>query len=203
LIAIIDYGAGNIRSVYKALKFLGAECKITSDRNEILNSDKAILPGQGSFGDCMSSINNSGIRDTVLEFIKTGKDFLGICVGLQLLFEGSDESPNTEGLGVFKGHIRKIPNGEGLKIPHMGWNSIEIKKDDKLFKGVKNGSHVYFVHSYYLDAEDKSIVSSQTDYGVKIDASISKDNVFATQFHPEKSGDVGMKLLKNFVTLEP
>ncbi len=199
MIAIIDYGAGNIRSVYKALKFIGAECKITSDKNEILSAAAAILPGQGAFGDCMSSMEKYGIRDTVKEFISSGKPFLGICVGLQLLFEESEESTGVKGLGVFKGKIKKIPYEEGLKIPHMGWNSLDILKSDGIFRGVENGSYVYFVHSYYLDADDKDIVSAQTEYGVKIDASISKDNVFATQFHPEKSGDTGLKMLKNFV----
>lgn len=201
MIAIIDYGAGNIQSVYKALKFIDCECKITSDKNEILNADGAILPGQGEFGDCMNSIKNSGIKETVDEFIKTGKPFLGICVGLQLLFEKSEESPKTQGLGIFKGTIKRIPNGEGLKIPHMGWNSIEIKKRDGLLKGVESGEYFYFVHSYYLDAEDKDIVSSQTRYGVKIDASVSRNNVYATQFHPEKSGEAGLKLLNNFKKL--
>lgn len=199
MIAIIDYGAGNIQSVYKALKFIGCECKITSDKNEIINSDGAILPGQGSFGDCMLSMENRGIKETIKEFINTGKPFLGICVGLQLLFEGSEESENVEGLKLFKGKIKKIPNGEGLKIPHMGWNSLEIVKPDGIFKGIENGSYVYFVHSYYLDAEDKNNVSSRTKYGVKIDASVTYKNVTATQFHPEKSGEVGLKMLRNFV----
>lgn len=198
MIAIIDYGAGNIQSVYKALKYLGIDCAITSDKNEILNADGAILPGQGEFSDCMNSITESGIKDTVMEFINTGKPFLGICVGLQLLFEGSEESPDTKGLGIFKGIIKRIPNGEGLKIPHMGWNSIDIVKNDKLFNGIENGSYFYFVHSYYLDAEEKDIVSTQTEYGVKIDASVSRDNIYATQFHPEKSGEVGLEILKNF-----
>ena len=198
MIAIIDYGAGNIQSVYKALKYLGIDCAITSDKKEILNADGAILPGQGEFSDCMNSITESGIKDTVMEFINTGKPFLGICVGLQLLFEGSEESPDTKGLGIFKGIIKRIPNGEGLKIPHMGWNSIDIVKNDKLFNGVDNGSYFYFVHSYYLDAEEKDIVSTQTEYGVKIDASVSRDNIYATQFHPEKSGEVGLEILKNF-----
>lgn len=202
MIALIDYGAGNIQSVYKALKYIGCDCVITSDKKEILSADKAILPGQGAFGDCMSSITESGIKETVLEFISSGKPFLGICVGLQLLFEESEESKDTKGLGVFKGKIRRIPNGEGLKIPHMGWNSLEIKKNDALYKGIGNGAYVYFIHSYYLDCADKSIVSSQTDYGVKIDASISRGNVFATQFHPEKSGDVGIKMLRNFVNIK-
>ncbi len=198
MIAIIDYGAGNIQSVYKALKYLGIDCAITSDKNEILNADGAILPGQGEFSDCMNSITESGIKDTVMEFINTGKPFLGICVGLQLLFEGSEESPDTKGLGIFKGIIKRIPNGEGLKIPHMGWNSIDIVKNDKLFNGVDNGSYFYFVHSYYLDAEEKDIVSTQTEYGVKIDASVSRNNIYATQFHPEKSGEIGLEILKNF-----
>lgn len=201
MIAIIDYGAGNIQSVYKALKYLGIDCAITSDKKEILNADGAILPGQGEFSDCMNSITESGIKDTVMEFINTGKPFLGICVGLQLLFEGSEESPDTKGLGIFKGIIKRIPNGEGLKIPHMGWNSIDIVKNDKLFNGVDNGSYFYFVHSYYLDAEEKDIVSTQTEYGVKIDASVSRDNIYATQFHPEKSGEIGLKLLGNFIQL--
>lgn len=201
MIAIIDYGAGNIRSVYKALRFIGADCKITKDKTEIMNADGAILPGQGSFGDCMNSMTSREIADTVKDFINSGKPFLGICVGLQLLFDESEESEGVKGLGVFEGKIRRIPNGEGLKIPHMGWNSLEIKDGDPLFKDVENGSYVYFVHSYYLDCPDKSLVSSQTEYGVRIDASVSRGNVFATQFHPEKSGDVGLKLLKNFTEI--
>ena len=198
MISIIDYGGGNIRSVYKALKFIGCECKITNDKSEIRKSDGAILPGQGMFGDCMSSMKNSGLESAVRDFIDSGKPFLGICVGLQLLFEKSEESPEVNGLDIFKGKIRKIPNGEGLKIPHMGWNSLNILKSGGIFKGVENGSHVYFVHSYYLDAQDKSIVSAQTEYGVKLDAAVSAGNVFATQFHPEKSGGTGLKILKNF-----
>lgn len=201
MIAIIDYGAGNIRSVYKALRHIGAECEITNDKNKIMNADAAILPGQGSFGDCMGSMKQSGIMSVVREFMNSGKPFLGICVGLQLLFESSEESEGVEGLSVFGGTIRRIPNGEGLKIPHMGWNSIEIKADSPLFKDVKNGSYVYFVHSYYLDSPDKSIVSAQTSYGVTIDAAVEKGNVFATQFHPEKSGDVGLRILENFVEM--
>lgn len=201
MIAIIDYGAGNIQSVFKALKHIGCECKITSDTNEILSSDGAILPGQGAFGDCIESLRNRGIDKTVRDFIKSGKPFLGICVGLQLLFESSEESPEIEGLGIFEGKIKKIPNGEGLKIPHMGWNSINLLKRDGLFKNIDENSYVYFVHSYYLDAEDKSVVSAQTEYGVKIDAAVKSKNVFATQFHPEKSGDVGLRMLENFAEI--
>lgn len=201
MISIIDYGGGNIQSVYKALKFIGCDCKITNNKTEIMESDGAILPGQGMFGDCVNSMKHSGLESTVRDFIDSGKPFLGICVGLQLLFETSEESPEVNGLGILKGKIKRIPNGEGLKIPHMGWNSLELLKKDGIFKGIKDNSYVYFVHSYYLDAEDKSVVSAQTEYGVKIDAAVCRDNVTATQFHPEKSGDVGLKMLRNFVEM--
>ncbi len=201
MIAIIDYGAGNIQSVYKALKFIGAECGVTSDKNTIMKADGAILPGVGSFGDAIHTLEEYGIRETVKDFISTGKPFLGICLGLQLLFPKSFESPGSEGLDILKGEIRKIPNGEGLKIPHMGWNSIKILKKDGIFKDIEDGAYVYFVHSYYLDAEDKNIVSAQTEYGVTIDAAVNCGNVTATQFHPEKSGDVGLKMLDNFVKM--
>lgn len=201
MIAVIDYGGGNIQSVYKALKFIGCECKITCDKNEIINADGAILPGQGSFGDCIDSMRKNGIDEAVKSFIDSGKPFLGICVGLQLLFEGSEENPETAGLGIFNGKIKKIPNGEGLKIPHMGWNSINILNNEGVFKGIEDNSYVYFVHSYYLDAEDKNIVSAQTEYGVKIDAAVTRGNVTATQFHPEKSGETGLKMLRNFANM--
>jgi glutamine amidotransferase len=198
MIAIIDYGAGNVQSVYKAMRFIGCECKITKNPEEILSSDGAILPGQGSFGDCMQTMQQYNIMETVEQFIASGKPFLGICVGLQLLFSASEESPGVKGLEVFPSKIKRIPNGDGLKIPHMGWNSLDIIEDNGLFKGIENGSYVYFVHSYYLDSEDKSIVTAQTEYGVKIDAAVNRDNVYATQFHPEKSGDVGLNILRNF-----
>ncbi len=201
MIAIIDYGAGNVQSVYKALKYIGCDCKITRDKNEIINANGAILPGQGSFGDCMRSMIEYDIRDTVLDYIRSGKPFLGICVGLQLLFEGSEESEGTEGIGVFSGKIKRIPNGEGLKIPHMGWNSLSIMNREGIFRDIEDNPYVYFVHSYYLDSPDKSIVTAQTEYGVTIDAAVMKDNITATQFHPEKSGDVGLKMLKNFAEM--
>lgn len=201
MIAIIDYGAGNIQSVYKALKFIGCDCIVTRDNNEILNADGAVLPGVGSFGDCMDTMKRCGIDKTVKEFIETGKPFLGICLGLQLLFPESEESLGVSGLNIFKGNVTKIPNGEGLKIPHMGWNSINILKKDGIFKDIEDNPYVYFVHSYYLRAENKDIVSAQTEYGVKIDAAVSYENVTATQFHPEKSGDVGLKMLKNFAEM--
>lgn len=201
MIAIIDYGAGNIQSVYKALKFIGAECEVTNDKDAIMKADGAILPGVGSFGDAVDTMEKYGIQNTIKDFIATGKPFLGICLGLQLLFPKSCESPEAEGLGVFKGEVKKIPSGEGLKIPHMGWNSIKLLKKDGIFKGIEDEAYVYFVHSYYLDAEDKNIVSAQTEYGVTIDAAVNCDNVTATQFHPEKSGEVGLKMLNNFVKM--
>ena len=201
MIAIIDYGAGNIQSVYKALEYIGCDAFITNDKNKILKADGAVLPGVGSFGDTMDTMNSYGIKDAVIDFINSKKPFLGICLGLQLLFPYSEESPNAKGLGVFDGTIKKIPSGDGLKIPHIGWNSLEIKKENGLFKGIDKNSYVYFVHSYFLDAKDKKIVSAQTEYGVKIDAAIEKDNVFATQFHPEKSGETGLKILKNFADI--
>lgn len=201
MIAIIDYGAGNIQSVSKALKHIGCDCFITNKKDEILSADGAVLPGVGSFGDTVDSLNKYGIKEAVIEFINSGKPFLGICLGLQLLFPGSEESEGAEGLGVFDGTITKIPNGDGLKIPHMGWNSLKKTKDSRLFKGIEENPYVYFVHSYFLNAADKSIVAAQTEYGVTIDAAVEKGNVFATQFHPEKSGNTGLRILKNFVDI--
>ncbi|MCI5598478.1 MAG: imidazole glycerol phosphate synthase subunit HisH [Ruminococcus sp.] len=202
MIAIIDYGAGNIQSVYKALKFIGADCKVTSDKDEILNADGAILPGVGSFGDAMDTMTKRGIKDTIIEYTKSGKPFLGICLGLQLLFPESEETPGVKGLDIFKGTITKIPNqNRTLKIPHMGWNNISIKQKNGIFKGIEGEPYVYFVHSFYLKAQDKDIVAATTQYGVEIDAAVQKGNIIATQFHPEKSGEVGLKMLKNFVEM--
>lgn len=201
MIAIIDYGAGNIQSVSKALAHIGCEAFITRDKDKILKADGAVLPGVGSFGDTMDTMTEYGIKDTVIEYTKSGKPFLGICLGLQLLFPKSEESPDANGLGIFDGSITKIPSGEGLKIPHIGWNSLDIKKSDGLFKGIGKNPYVYFVHSYFLNASDKSIVSAQTEYGVTIDAAVEKGNVYATQFHPEKSGETGLKILRNFADI--
>lgn len=202
MIAIIDYGAGNIQSVYKALKFIGADCKVTSDKDEILNADGAILPGVGSFGDAMDTMTKRGIKDTIIEYAKSGKPFLGICLGLQLLFPESEETPGVKGLDIFKGTITKIPNqNRTLKIPHMGWNNISIKQKNGIFKDIEGEPYVYFVHSFYLKAQDKDIVAATTQYGVEIDAAVQKGNIIATQFHPEKSGEVGLKMLKNFVEM--
>lgn len=201
MIAIIDYGAGNIQSVSKALAHIGCEAFITRDKDKILKADGAVLPGVGSFGDTIDTMTEYGIKDTVIEYTKSGKPFLGICLGLQLLFPKSEESPDANGLGIFDGSITKIPSGEGLKIPHIGWNSLDIKKKDGLFKGIGKNPYVYFVHSYFLNASDKSIVSAQTEYGVTIDAAVEKGNVYATQFHPEKSGETGLKILRNFADI--
>lgn len=202
MIAIIDYGAGNIQSVYKALKFIGADCKVTSDKDEILNADGAILPGVGSFGDAMDTMTKRGIKNTIIEYTKSGKPFLGICLGLQLLFPESEETPGVKGLDIFKGTITKIPNqNRTLKIPHMGWNNISIKQKNGIFKDIEGEPYVYFVHSFYLKAQDKDIVAATTQYGVEIDAAVQKGNIIATQFHPEKSGEVGLKMLKNFVEM--
>lgn len=201
MIAIIDYGAGNIQSVKKALNYIGCDTFITNDKNKILQADGVILPGVGSFGDTMDSINLCGLKDSIIEYTNSGKPFLGICLGLQLLFPKSDESPDKDGLGIFEGEVKKIPSQTGLKIPHIGWNSLDIKKQDGLFKGIDKNPYVYFVHSYFLDAKDKNIVSAQTEYGVKIDAAVEKGKVFAVQFHPEKSGETGLMILKNFADI--
>lgn len=201
MIAIIDYGAGNIQSVYKALKHIDCDAIVTRDKEKILQADGAILPGVGSFGDTMNTMNEHGIADTAKAYIASGKPFLGICLGLQLLFPKSEESPNAEGLGIFDGTISKIPSNGGLKIPHMGWNSLDIMQGDGIFKGIEQNAYVYFVHSYFLNAADKNIVAAQTHYGVDIDAAVQSKNVYATQFHPEKSGETGIKILRNFADI--
>ena len=201
MIAIIDYDAGNIKSVEKAMLLLGQEVKITREKDEILNADKVILPGVGAFGDAMGKIRQYGLEEVIKEVVKKGTPFLGICLGLQLLFESSDETPGVEGLGILKGKILRIPDKEGLKIPHMGWNSLKFPKEGRLFKGLLEDSYVYFVHSYYLEAEEESIVTATTEYSTRIHASVEQGNVFACQFHPEKSSDVGIQILRNFVEL--
>ena len=201
MIAIIDYGAGNLHSVKNALDFLGADNIVTGNKEEILNADKVILPGVGAFGDAMKCLEERGLVETVKAVAENGKPFLGICLGLHLLFEESEESPNVKGLGIFKGKIVKIPDNRSLKIPHMGWNNIRITKDSKILKNIGNEPYVYFVHSYYVEAEDESVVSAYTEYGQRLDIAVEQGNVFATQFHPEKSGDTGMEILKNFIAL--
>ena len=201
MIAMIDYDAGNIKSVEKALQKLGADVAITKDPQEILSAEKVILPGVGAFGDAMNNLKKYGLDEVIRQVVAKGTPFLGICLGLQLLFERSDESPEAVGLGILKGEILRIPDAEGLKIPHMGWNSLHLQNNGRLFKGLKENDYVYFVHSYYLKAEEEEIVKATTNYSVNIHASVEKDNVFACQFHPEKSSDVGLQILKNFVEL--
>ncbi len=201
MIAIIDYDAGNIKSVEKALIALGEKVVVTSDASVILSADGVILPGVGAFGDAMDKLRAYGLIDVIHQVADSGTPFLGICLGLQLLFESSEESPGVEGLGILKGKIVRIPDGEGIKIPHIGWNSLTYPNKGRLYTGIEENSYVYFVHSYYLQAEDEHIVKAATEYGVDIQASVEKDNVFACQFHPEKSSEVGMKILSNFIAL--
>ena len=202
MIAIIDYDAGNIRSVEKALKFLGQDVKITRDPEEILSAEKVILPGVGDFGDTMGKLKEYGLDQVIRKTAGKGTPFLGICLGLQLLFERSDEAPGVEGLGILKGEILRLPEKEGYKIPHMGWNSLELIHNGRLFQDLPEDPYVYFVHSYYLKAADEAIVKARTEYTTAIDASVEQGNVFACQFHPEKSSETGLKILKNFVELE-
>lgn len=202
MIAIIDYDAGNIRSVEKALKFLGQDVKITRDPEEILSAEKVILPGVGAFGDAMRKLKEYGLDQVIRKTAGKGTPFLGICLGLQLLFERSDEAPGVEGLGIMKGEILRLPEKEGYKIPHMGWNSLELIHNGRLFQDLPEDPYVYFVHSYYLKAADETIVKARTEYTTAIDASVEQGNVFACQFHPEKSSETGLKILKNFVELE-
>lgn len=201
MIAIIDYDAGNIKSVEKALQKLGQKTIITRDAETILNADKVILPGVGAFGDAMTNLKKYHLDQVIYQVVEKGIPFLGICLGLQLLFEKSDESKGVKGLGILEGEVCKIPECEGLKIPHMGWNSLSLQNKGRLFQGLQDSSYVYFVHSYYLKAKDENIVKATTEYSTRIHASVEKGNVFACQFHPEKSSDVGLKILKNFVEL--
>ena len=201
MIAIIDYDAGNMKSVEKALQKLGQEVIITRDPEEILGADKVILPGVGSFGDAMGNLRKYHLDQVIYQVVERNIPFLGICLGLQLLFEKSDETKGVAGLGVLKGEICRIPDGENLKIPHMGWNSLHLQNDGRLFRSIKEDAYVYFVHSYYLKAENEEIVKATTEYGTHIHASVEQGNVFACQFHPEKSSDVGLQILKNFVEL--
>lgn len=201
MIAIIDYDAGNLRSVEKAFQYIGEEAVISRDRDEILVADKVVLPGVGSFGDAMEKLKSSKLTSTIYDVIEKKTPFLGICLGLQLLFEQSEESPGVAGLGILQGEVLRLPDTEGLKIPNIAWNSLDLCNDGRLFQGITNQSYVYFVHSYYLKAKEREIVKATIDYGTLVHASVEKDNVFACQFHPEKSGDVGLQILRNFAAL--
>jgi len=201
MIAIIDYDAGNIKSVEKALAYLGEEVVVTRDRNILLKAEKVILPGVGSFGDAMDKIRGYGLEEIIHEIINAKIPFLGICLGLQLLFESSDEAPGVKGLSLLKGSILRIPDATGIKIPHIGWNSLSYPNHGRLFQGIPEHSYVYFVHSYYLKADDESIVTGATQYSTNIHAAVEKDNIYACQFHPEKSSDIGLKILENFIKI--
>ena len=202
MIAIIDYDAGNIKSVEKALQSLGQEVVLTRDKDVLLNADKVILPGVGAFGDAMDRLNEYGLTDTIKKIVEKNTHFLGICLGLQLLFDSSEEAPGVKGLGILKGRIVRFPSDMGLKIPQIGWNELKQPNKGRLFKGIEDGEFVYFVHSYYLIADDIKDVVATTQYGVTVHASVERGNVFACQFHPEKSSDVGLRILRNFIELE-
>lgn len=202
MVAIIDYNAGNLKSVEKALAAIGQESVITRDFGTILSADHVILPGVGAFGEAMEQLKKYELHKVIREVVDEKKPFLGICLGLQLLFEGSDESQGVEGLHILDGQILRIPDKEGIKIPHIGWNSLDLQNNGRLFEGMNSNPYVYFVHSYYLKAVDESIVKATCDYSTCIHASVEKDNVFACQFHPEKSSDVGLAILKNFTQIE-
>lgn len=201
MVAIIDYDAGNIRSVEKAVELLGHEAAVTREREVILSADHVILPGVGAFGDAMTKLKKYELIDTIREAADRQLPFLGICLGLQLLFEGSEEAPGIGGLGLLPGKILRIPEKEGLKIPHIGWNSLTFPNRGRLFDGIAEGAYVYFVHSYYLQAGDPQIVTASTEYGTVIHASVERNNLFACQFHPEKSSETGLKILQNFLNI--
>lgn len=201
MIAVLDYDAGNIKSVEKALNYLGEEVKITRDREEILSADGVILPGVGAFGDAMEKLHQYGLVKVIREVAEREIPFLGICLGLQLMFESSEETPGVEGLHLLDGRIRRIPAAPGLKIPHIGWNDLTFPNEGRLFRGVDEHAYVYFVHSYYLEAADPSVVTATAEYGTLIHASVEKNNIFACQFHPEKSSRIGMKILQNFIEI--
>ena len=201
MVTVIDYGAGNINSVVKAIRLLGEEAVITSDKEKIESADKVILPGVGAFGDAMQKLHHLNLVEEIRRVAGRGTPFLGICLGLQLLFERSEESEGVEGLGILKGEILRIPAQPGIKVPHIGWNSLQYPREGRLFQGIEENAYVYFVHSYYLKAEEEGIVTATTEYGTHIHASVEKGNIFACQFHPEKSSSVGLTILKNFLSL--
>jgi len=209
MIAIIDYDAGNIRSVEKALKYLGEDAVITADRDTIMSADRAVLPGVGAFGDAMEKLRAGGLNKVIEEYVATGKPFLGICLGLQLIFEESEESPGVRGLGLLPGVVKRFPGGEGLTVPQIGWNDIDINPSSKLLSGLYTDNsegtgskpYVYFVHSYYLEAANPEDVAARTSYGITYDCAVESGNIYATQFHPEKSSDTGLRILQNFVSL--
>ena len=201
MVAIIDYDAGNIRSVEKAVRYLGKEVTVTSDPDKILAADRVILPGVGAFGDAMKRLHAMGLVEVIRQVAERGTPFLGICLGLQLLFEKSEESPGVPGLGLLRGEILRLPELPGLKVPHIGWNSLKYPNPGRLFRGIPEDSYVDFVHSYYLKAQDEGIVTATTEYGTLVHASVESGNLFACQFHPEKSSETGLTILENFLSI--
>jgi glutamine amidotransferase len=203
MIALLDYGAGNLRSVEKALRFVGGDVELVQSPDGMKDASAVVLPGVGAFDDCVNAMQRQELLAASREFIKTGRPFLGICVGYQAMFERSEEfDSRAAGMGLFEGSVVRFPAGQGLKIPQIGWNQIEIVQPEcPIFKGVENGSHVYFVHSFYPQPEDDSIAACRTSYGVEFASAIWRDNVYATQFHPEKSQKIGLTILENFVQL--
>lgn len=201
MVAIVDYDAGNLASVVRALEYVGAECLITREEQAILQADHLILPGVGSFGDAMEKLHRYGLVEPIRRFVDSGKPFLGICLGQQLMFESSDETVGVQGLGLLPGKVVQIPKETGLKIPHIGWNSLRFPKESHLFAGIPQDSYVYFVHSYYLQAERSEDVAAVAEYGVQIHAAVEHGNICACQFHPEKSGEVGLQILRNFIQM--
>ena len=200
MIAIIDYGAGNLQSVKNALDFIRVKSKITTKPEDIDKANKIILPGVGSFGDIINYLEKNKLTDVIKKNILNGKPYLGICLGLQILFEKSEENKEVKGLGIFKGNVVKF-RSKNLKIPQIGWNSITINKKDSLLNNIKNNSYFYFVHSYYVKPKDSSIVLTETGYGIKFTSGVAKDNIYGVQFHPERSGEIGLKILENFLAI--
>jgi len=200
MITVVDYGVGNLHSVAKALEKVGADIRVTSDWRDVESSDGVVLPGVGAFKDSMDAMNRSDLSKAIKSFIASGKPFLGVCVGLQMLFAESEEFGVSQGLGVFPGRVIKFPGGQ--KVPHMGWNQIKIKKNlNPLLRGLNDGDYLYFVHSYYVVPKDSSIVAAESNYGVDFTCMVWEKNVFGTQFHPEKSQTVGLKIYENFKEL--
>jgi glutamine amidotransferase len=206
MIAIIDYGMGNLRSVQKGFEKIGTEAVITDDPQVVLRAEKVVLPGVGAFRDCMHNLEQGGFVEPILKVIGEGRPFLGICVGMQLLFTDSVEFGLYSGLNVIPGHVLRFPDqmtvaGEKLKVPQMGWNQLSFKRRPPVFTGVEDGSNVYFVHSYYVKPDDENVIATTTDYGIEFCSAVWKDNIVATQFHPEKSQAIGLQILKNFAEL--
>lgn len=199
MIAIIDYGMGNIHSVKKALELMGGEAIVTNKAIDIKTCDKLVLPGVGAFADALAELEKQNLIPVIKEAIKSNKPFLGICLGMQILFEKSEEAPGVKGLGLLKGSVKKFENKKGFKVPHMGWNQLDINNDCLILKGVPGGSFVYFCHSYYVDPEDSNVIAAKCSYIKDFAAVVRKDNIYGVQFHPEKSQEIGLSILRNFV----